>query len=331
MPIEPTSTPTKFVSVGGDVDGQTGGGESFRQALGARVVLGQALDVVVERVEHRRSNDPGLAQRAAEEELQPPCLLDRRLGAREHRPQRAAQALGEADGDGVGESGVLGGLEPARNRCVEEARTIEVDGEAELVPGRGDVRQGLERPDPPAGAAVSLLEHDDARRLEPIGGLDGLAHLAGGDPPGVARQAARDQSRMDRRATRLVDQDVRPLLRDQLAPRPRVHAQRDLIRHRRGRKEERGLVTEQLGCAPLELVDGRILALLLVADLGGGHRGKHLPAGPGDRVGAEIDHARSVAGGALLTEPDRTPQPKGWGAVPAALGGDASAVRVSCQ
>jgi hypothetical protein len=74
---------------------------------------------------------------------------------------------------------------------------------------------------------------------------------------------------VDRRAARLEDQDVRPLLGDQLTAGPRQHAQGDLVRHRRGRQEERALVPEQLGRAALELVDGRILLRLLVADLGG--------------------------------------------------------------
>ena len=81
--------------------------------------------------------------------------------------------------------------------------------------------------------------------------------LLRGDPAGHAGQAARDQAGVHRRPAGLEDQDVRPLLGDQLRAGPRQDAQRDLVRHRRRRQEERALVPEQLGRAPLELVDGR--------------------------------------------------------------------------
>ena len=61
-------------------------------------------------------------------------------------------------------------------------------------------------------------------------------------------------------AAGLEDHDVRSLLRDQEASRPRVDLQRDLVRHRRGRQEERSLLAEELGRSPLELVDGRVFA-----------------------------------------------------------------------
>jgi hypothetical protein len=49
-------------------------------------------------------------------------------------------------------------------------------------------------------------------------------------------------------------------------------------------------VAEQLGRAPLELVDGRVLAQLLVADLRRRDRGAHLGAWAAGGVGAEVDH-----------------------------------------
>ena len=67
--------------------------------------------------------------------------------------------------------------------------------------------------------------------------------------------------------------------------------ERDLVRHRRGRQEERLLLPEQLGRTTLQLVDGRVLAQLLVADLGGGHRGTHLRRRDRRRVRAKVDHA----------------------------------------
>jgi hypothetical protein len=49
-------------------------------------------------------------------------------------------------------------------------------------------------------------------------------------------------------------------------------------------------VAEQLRGALLERHDGRILALLLVTDLGGGDCAPHLRRRLGERVGTEVDH-----------------------------------------
>ena len=67
----------------------------------ARVVVGEPLDVVVERVDAGGGDDPRLAHRAAEEVLLAPRALDRLGRAREERAERAAEALREAERDGV--------------------------------------------------------------------------------------------------------------------------------------------------------------------------------------------------------------------------------------
>ena len=108
--------------------------------------------------------------------------------------------------------------------------------------------------------------------------------------PASADETLHDEAGVDRRPAPLVDEDVRPLLGDDLAAGPAEHAERGLVRHRRGREEERRLVPEQLGHAALQLVGGRILALLLVADLGGRHRREHPRRRLRDGVGAEVDH-----------------------------------------
>ena len=70
-----------------------------------RVILGQPLDVVVERVQATCGHDPGLPERPAEHLLPAPRLVDQLARAGEHRPDRRPQALGEVD---------PGGVEPAR-------------------------------------------------------------------------------------------------------------------------------------------------------------------------------------------------------------------------
>ena len=83
---------------------------------------------------------------------------------------------------------------------------------------------------------------------------------------------------MDGRASELVDHDVRMLLGDQHVAGAAVELQRDLVRHRRGRQEQRALLAEQRRGALLQRVDRRVLPQLLVADLRRGDRLAH-PAG----------------------------------------------------
>ena len=59
---------------------------------------------------------------------------------------------------------------------------------------------------------------------------------------------------------------MRVLLAHELVAELGVQAQRHLVRHRRGRDEDGLVLAEQRRCARFQLVDGRILALLLVAD-----------------------------------------------------------------
>ena len=204
-----------------------------------------------------------------------------RIGA-----ERAAEPLREADRDGVGQRSPGRRLEACRDRGVEEARAVEVDDGSAEARGLHSGAELLERPDPATGAAMGVLEHEHAARAELVDVRDLLRRR----PPRVGGQALHDEAGVDRGAAPLVDQDVRPLLGDDLAARPTQNAQRGLVRHRRRRHEERRLVPEQVGHPALQLVGRRVLALLLVADLGGRHRGEHPRRRLGDGVGAEIDH-----------------------------------------
>ena len=156
-------------------------------------------------------------------------------------------------------------------------------------------RQLVERPHATAGAAMRLLEHDDARRLEVVRDAHHLAQLIGRDPAAIARQRMRDEPGVHRGASGFEHEHVRPLLGDQLAAPLRLAEERDLVRHRRGRQEERLLLAEEVRRAALELVDGRVLAELLVAHVGGRHRRAHLGRGLRGGVGAEIDHGAILA------------------------------------
>ena len=87
----------------------------------------------------------------------------------------------------------------------------------------------------------------------------------------MTSQPTRLQPGVDRGARQLRGHDVRRLLDDQLRAALAEDQERDLVRHRRGRQVNRLFVADQVGDAALELEDGRVFALLLVADLGARH------------------------------------------------------------
>ena len=99
---------------------------------------------------------------------------------------------------------------------------------------------------------------------------------------------------MRRSSPVLVDHHVRVLLRDEHVSGARVELQRDLVRHRRRRDEDRRLLAEQRRDALLERVDRRILALLLVADRRLGDGSTHALSRPRRSVGAQVDHERDA-------------------------------------
>ena len=84
------------------------------------------------------------------------------------------------------------------------------------------------------------------------------------------------------------------LLDDQLGAALAEDRERDLVRHRRGRQVDGLLLAEELGPAPLEREHRRILAPLLVPDLGVRHRLAHAGRRLRLRVGAEIDHLTGI-------------------------------------
>ena len=66
--------------------------------------------------------------------------------------------------------------------------------------------------------------------------------------------------------------------------------QGELVGHRPRRDQQGGLGAQQGGDLLLQAVDARVLAVLVVADLGLGDRLTHLGGRAGDGVGAKVDH-----------------------------------------
>ena len=194
----------------------------------------------------------------------------------DERAERAAEPLRQAERDRVERRADLGRRDAGRDRRVQQPGAVEVDVEAELARRRRRPRRALERPDAPAGA-LCVFSIDDDPRARMCMSL--VSRTARG--PGRARTA---RGRRDPRVTSPEWTAGPPSSESRMcefssasssSPGSVRIAQRDLVRHRRRRQVDRVLLAEQLRAAPLELEDGRVLALLLVADLRVRHRLAH--------------------------------------------------------
>ena len=158
---------------------------------------------------------------------------------------------------------------------------------------RADDRVELvERPHPASRDVVRVLDHEHGGLLvdHVLRAPGGRGDLSRRDPAGDPGKPDREQARVNRRPAELVGEDVGVLVRDEHVARAAVQLQRDLVRHRRRRQEQRPLLPEQSGGPLLQLVDRGVLAHLLVTDLRRSDRGAHRCGRAGDGVGAKIDH-----------------------------------------
>ncbi len=199
------------------------------------MVIGEAVDEA-ERDEARGGEDSRLVEGRAAQALDVTARApDHRRLAREHRADRSAEALVEAEGDGVG------GCRQLRERHAERDRGVRQPGAVEVHPlglgaeqgrsGRVEDRTPVPRP--------RVLEAEDRRRL---------AERDRHKPGHVGEPAA------------LVDEDVGVRGdRDPLAG-PRQGQQRGEVRKRARGHEDRRVLPEQRRRAALELVHRLVLA-----------------------------------------------------------------------
>ncbi len=268
-------------------------GERLAEPPGIGVIVREPLDVVVEPVDARGGDDAGLAHRAAEHVLEPPRLARAVARGRDERAEGTAEPLREAQRDRVGLASPLRRRQAGGHGGVHEPGAVEMDGEP-VRPRLGDDGPVLvERPDATARAVVRVLdrEHPRRRRVQIAGRVDRGANLLRGEPARGARKRLHHEPGMNRRPPQLVQEDVGIVSADQLVTRLGEQAQRDLVSHRRAREVDGFLLAEQLRGPLLERRNRRILALLLVADDGLGHRFAHPRGRLRERVGAQIDHA----------------------------------------
>ena len=275
-------------------------GQPLCQAPGARVVVGEALDVVFERMQPGRGDDPGLAHRAPEHLLPAPRLVDEVRGAGEDGADGGSEPLGEVEPRAVERPSPRGRVDPAGDRGVEQPGAVEMGAQRTRT---GDLEHPLhllERPDAPAAQVRRLLDAHQPRARPVASAGAGHAHRVdqslAREHPALALGDRDDRARKLGRAAALGGEGMGGAPEEDLvAARAHVHANGDLVAHRPAGQEDRGLLAQQQGDRLLEGEDRRVVAQLLVADLGRGHGGAHGVGRARLGVGEEV-HAGHCGG-----------------------------------
>ncbi len=248
------------------------------------VIFGQAVDVVLERVERAGGDDAGLAHAAAERFAMSPGLADQVSGAAQGRADRCAQAFREADAHGVEVAGPIGGRNARGDDGVEQPRAVEVAGEAVFGGPAADFRERVVRLNPTRAAIVCVFQAHEpradamiVRRPDAADELLDLQHAVvafdrlGGDAEQLGVGAL------------FVAQDVAIGFAQEFVAGLAVHTQAELVAHRAGGNVESRFFAQHLGDPLLESPHGGVVAEHVVADVGGGHGGAHARASGGSR------------------------------------------------
>ena len=219
-------------------------------------------------------------------------LLDDGRAPAQHGADRRAETLREAEHHGVAAGDQLRRRHAEGDGRVPDAGTVTVHRKPAGA-GGGDDRADLGRRQRPAlrGHVCVLDPHERDAGKVVVAPHRGLLDLFGGDEAVGIGERMQLHAGVERRGGALVAVHVRSFRNQHFGARPREHPDRDLVRHHTRRHVERGFGAEQRGCERLQAVDRRVLAVRVVADLGGRHRGAHLVGRSGDRVAAEIDDA----------------------------------------
>ena len=266
------------------------GGQPGGECGGVGVVHGQPLDVVLERVNAGRGEDPRLAHAPAEHLAPAVRLLDERTTATQHRTARRAEAFRQAKRDRVEVPGDLGDRHHLLDRGVEHPGSVEMKGQTAAARQLGRLPEIVER----EGKARSRVVQAQQARLRVVRVIVGLDQrfdaleiecAVGLEAEGLGLDAAEHRG-----SAALVPKGVAPLADDVLVPTLAVAENAEQISLRAARHEQGRLLAEHLRAQVLEAVDRRVLAIDVVTNLGCGHGGSHRRRGNGHGVAAQVDH-----------------------------------------
>ena len=265
-------------------------GELLGDEAGIGVVFREPRHIVVERVQPGGGEDARLPHRAAEHAAYAHGTRDPCFVAGEDAADGAAAPLRQRDRHEIEGPRQFGQAEPACGSGVEQPRAVEIGGNARLARrGANPNRIGLREHDP-APEIMRVLDRDEPGRRQ----HDMPRPLQRGPEFRRAKEAAPSDGRelhagIGRAGTGFVPDHMGVFAEDHLVARPCQQLQRDLVRHRAARHEQRRLLAQQFGDPILQPVDRRVLAVLIVADRRFRHRPPHRGRGPRHRVRAQID------------------------------------------
>ena len=253
------------------------GGETGGETGGVGVVLGEPRDVVIERVKTAGGGDAALTEGAAEALLPAPGGIDESGVAGEHGADRRAQSFGEIEPDAIEGRRHGGRRNTARDHRVEEPRPVHMGFQAAVMGEIGDHRERGLRPDAAAAEIRRLLDGNQGLRRGIAVPARGQRRLQGRGVEHPARAGKAEHPRPGQRPRRaaLAGRDMGHRMGENLIAGAAMGENGDLVAHRARRQEHRRLLAEEVCHAGAEGVDRRILAALLVADLGGHHRRPH--------------------------------------------------------
>ena len=228
----------------------------------------------------------------------------RAAGADQHRADRRAEPLGEADADGVEQPAVVGQRDPGGHVGVPQPGAVEVVAEpaarhsspsSDQWSRAGSCRRrscGCSPPPPPRsrpGRARRPGRRPRPPRRRPPARTDGKVRMVSPCTAAWAPISARAMWALTSQTTSCAGLDQQPDA-EQVGQRP-------------AGAEQPGLVPEQVRDPLLQRADGRVLAVDVVAHRGGEHRGPHPGGGLGDGVGAQVDHERASRAGGFAPAP----------------------------
>ncbi len=151
---------------------------------------------------------------------------------------------------------------------------------------------GLRRLNRPAAEVVRVLHGDRRRRHQVRTGCrcDQLGDRVRIQPSPVRAPGPEGDAGEHRRNAGLRAGDMGQRVADELLARPHEALDAELVAERARRDEQPRREPQQRRNLRLERVDGRVLAVDIIADLSLGHRDPHAGARPGDCVAAEVDY-----------------------------------------
>ena len=210
-------------------------------------------------------------------------------------PTGAPSPLGEIDPGRIPSRRHVARADAGGDAGVQQPRAVHVGGESVGFCDFHDLVESGFLPDRAAADIGGLLDADHGlRRLVAAARVKRCAKGVGRELSVGARQRRDLESAERGMGAAFAGDDMRGLMRQNFVAGPAMHQRRRDVAHGAGGHEHGGLLAEQIGDALAQQIDGRIVADLLVADLGPRDRLAHgrRRAGLGVRQQVDADRRR---------------------------------------